>query len=100
MNAFAASTVRLYYRQRPRALSWRVAKSYGLIVLYTILHKLIVAIYMALPVAAVVFDARRQRRKNRAAPSGGLAMTICAAVALGTSLSLVYALAVGGRVIV
>src|SRR4051812_9280676 len=62
-----------------------------------LLHLLIVVVYLAAPVVALVLDVYWARRRHRSAPSPGFVATICAGIAIGTSVSVAYAVVVGGR---
>ncbi len=66
--------------------------------MYRILHYLVVAFYLTAPVVALVVDTIISTRRRRKTPSPQLVMTTSAAVVLGTSLALIYAIGVGGHV--
>jgi fermentation-respiration switch protein FrsA (DUF1100 family) len=66
--------------------------------MYRAIHFLVVTFYLAAPVVALVVDAYISIRKGRRAPSSQFVMTTSAAVVLGTTLALIYAIGVGGHV--
>lgn len=65
--------------------------------IWSVVHKLIVAFYLVAPPGALAVDAIMAWRKGRGVPSAGLVMTVTAAILLGTAVSLIYAIAIGGH---
>jgi hypothetical protein len=64
-----------------------------------IVHWIIVAMYLALPAGALTFSIWRWARTKKRAEVSGLVMTAIAGLALSTAMSLIYAAAAGGRVV-
>ncbi len=64
-----------------------------------VLHWVIVAVYLLLPVGAVVL-AIRQRRRGEKGAIKGIVLTGIAGVTLSLAMSVIYATAAGGRVLV
>jgi uncharacterized protein len=62
------------------------------------LHFVIVAFYLVAPPAAIVIDGFRSRRRNRSVPGAWLVGVVLVGVMLGTSMSVIYAFVVGGKV--
>jgi fermentation-respiration switch protein FrsA (DUF1100 family) len=60
-------------------------------------HKLLIALYLALPPAAVIADLIRARRAKASSPSGSLVLSIFIAIPLGVIVPLLYAYAMGGK---
>jgi fermentation-respiration switch protein FrsA (DUF1100 family) len=60
-------------------------------------HRVIVAIYVILPVLAIVAASREARRTRRAFPLTSLALTFIAGFAIGLAICLVYAVGTRGR---
>src|SRR5580765_5505529 len=65
---------------------------------WRIFHLLITAIYFGAPVGAVVIDAIVARRRGRSAPRAWLVGVVLAGVIVGTTIAVLYAVAVGGKV--
>ncbi len=65
--------------------------------LWQVLHQLIVAFYLVAPLGAILIDALRARKLKRTSPGAWLVGVVLAGVIVGTSVSVLYALAVGGR---
>ena len=66
--------------------------------LWRILHYLVVCVYIAAPIAAIVVDAIRAKKRQRNAPGGWLVGVILTGAVVGTSMAVLYALAVGGKI--
>src|SRR3954451_2713713 len=66
--------------------------------LLRIVHILILCFYLTAPLGAVLIDALRARKTKRTAPGAWLVGVVLAGVIVGTAISVLYALAVGGRV--
>src|SRR4051794_5568149 len=66
--------------------------------LWAILHRAIVAIYFAAPLLAILVDAFQARKRSRTTPGAWLVGVVVAGVIVGTSISVLYAVAVGGRI--
>ena len=64
-----------------------------------LIHWVIVATYIVLPAAALAYAVAQFARKQRGT-LGNLITTFIAALALGAAMSLVYAAALGGRVVI
>src|SRR4051794_5648087 len=64
---------------------------------WRIAHWIIIVLYLAAPVVVITIDLLRARRRKRAWPGGSLVATICGGIALGTTLSIVYAIVVHAR---
>src|SRR5436190_4534899 len=64
---------------------------------WRIAHWMIVVLYVAMPVAVIVIDLLRARRRRAGWPGGHLVATACGGIALGTTLSIIYAVAVHAR---
>ncbi|MGB7157212.1 MAG: alpha/beta hydrolase [Tepidisphaeraceae bacterium] len=62
-------------------------------------HRVIVALYVILPAAAMAGAVWHAARTRRAGPISSLMMTFAAGFAIGLALSLVYAVGMGGRLI-
>src|SRR5205823_1519299 len=62
-----------------------------------LLHLCIVIAYIAAPIAAFFGDVRTARRRRRSAPSPAFVATICAGIAIGTSVSVAYAVVVSAH---
>jgi fermentation-respiration switch protein FrsA (DUF1100 family) len=65
--------------------------------LLALLHLVVIAIYLFAPVAALVIDVNRLRRRGGKAPSPQYVATACAGIALGTSVSVAFAAFSGAR---
>jgi fermentation-respiration switch protein FrsA (DUF1100 family) len=65
---------------------------------WRILHELIVCFYIVAPVGAIVLDALRARKTQRTSPGAWLVGVVLAGVIVGTSITVLYSVAVGGRV--
>src|SRR5438552_1558571 len=61
-------------------------------------HRVLVALYLSLPPAAIVVDILRARRRKSSSPSGSLMLSIFTAIPLGITVPLLYAYAVDGKV--
>src|SRR5438874_10906563 len=66
--------------------------------LWRILHYLVVGVYIAAPIAAIVVDAIRAKKRQRTAPGGWLVGVILTGAVVGTAMAVLYALAVGGKI--
>lgn len=64
--------------------------------MWNVLHYLIVSLYIAAPVAAVVVDTVASRRLGRGALSAGFLVTVAAGMLLGAMMTLIYGVATGG----
>src|SRR5262245_5845867 len=64
-----------------------------------LIHWVIIAIYLALPAGALVYAVWQMIRRQRA-PMGNLLTTLIASLALAAAMSLIYAAASGGRVVI
>jgi fermentation-respiration switch protein FrsA (DUF1100 family) len=62
------------------------------------IHYLIVAFYVAAPPVAVLLDGFLAWKRARGAPSAALVMTLTASILLGTGLTLIYAIGIGGHI--
>lgn len=60
------------------------------------IHYLIVAVYLVLPVAALVVDLVRARKRRGRFPSRGLMVSFAMAIFLGAGICLAYGMLVGG----
>jgi uncharacterized protein len=65
---------------------------------WRIAHELIFWFYMLAPAGAIAVDAVLARKRKRAAPGAWLVGVVLAGVLVGTAISVLYAVAVGGRV--
>ena len=61
------------------------------------LHFFVVAIYVAAPFAALAIDVRHLHRRGRKAPSPQYVGTVCAGIALGTSVAVAFGALTGAR---
>src|SRR5690242_9198778 len=61
------------------------------------MHYGIVATYLLAPVAAIVIDAVRARRRQRKAPGAWLVGVVVTGLIVGTSMAVLYAVAVEGK---
>jgi hypothetical protein len=64
--------------------------------LYSV-HLVLIAVFVALPVVAVVVDAARARRRRKSAPSMPMLGTIVGGVVIGVALTVVYSIVMKGR---
>ena len=60
------------------------------------LHLVIVTVYVAAPIVAVVCDTVQGRRLKRTTPSAGFFLTAAAGILLGTMMTVIYGVATGG----
>lgn len=61
------------------------------------LHQLIVPSYLAAPFIALLLDGWMAWKKGRGVPSANLVTTIISGILIGTGLSLIYAVGIGGH---
>jgi len=66
--------------------------------LLRILHDILLAFYFTAPVLAAMIDALRARKLKRGSPGAWLVGVVLAGVIVGTAITVLYAVAVGGRV--
>ena len=66
--------------------------------LFRVLHLILLGFYLVAPIGAAVIDALRARKTRRTSPGGWLVGVVLAGVIVGTCVSVLYAVAVGGKV--
>lgn len=82
------------------AYNSRAARAGGRLNMLTIAHWILVALYLGIVPAGMIYALVQSRRLGRVTPAASLLVTCLVGIVLGTAVSVIYAAAVQGRIVV